>query len=427
MMFALIVVRILNLIDREFSLTVSFDPDIARTVLITLTSAMLAFVVFLSSALLIALQLASAQLTPRIIGLVFRDGITKISMTWFVFTCSLTLAAVLRISDRVPALTMYISTYSCVFSLALFAYLIDHLGKILRPVNALRIVARLGRDVIKDVYPKMLDTNVVSSGETAPTSIVAAEKLRETVVSYKGGVALACDVAGLVALARKFNCVLEFVPQIGDFIAIGDPLFRIYGGTDGPDPSSLRSMIALGHERSMEQDPAFAFRIMVDIASKALSPAINDPTTAVLALDQLQHLLGLVGRRQLDDERVREANGRTRLLCRTPGWDEFVRLAVTEVRQFGRESIQINRRLLAMLESLLRTLPAQRAPALQRELEVLKRSAKRSFEEPADQMMATEVDSQGVGGRHSTHNEDTHSPLSTIPGGDGRREESNVN
>jgi hypothetical protein len=80
-----------------------------------------------------------------------------------------------------------------------------------------------------------------------------------------------------------------------------------------------------------------------------------------------------------------------------------------------------------MLESLLRTLPAQRAPALQRELEVLKRSAKRSFEEPADQMMATEVDSQGVGGRHSTHNEDTHSPLSTIPGGDGRREESNVN
>ena len=94
----------------------------------------------------------------------------------------------------------------------------------------------------------------------------------------------------------------------------------------------------------MEQDPAFAFRIIVDIASKGLSPAINDPTTAVLALDQIHHLLRNVGQRWLDDDRVRDSQGRLRLIYRTPGWEDFVHLAVTEIRHYGGTSIQIARR-----------------------------------------------------------------------------------
>ena len=96
---------------------------------------------------------------------------------------------------------------------------------------------------------------------------------------------------------------------------------------------------------------------MVDIASKGLSPAINDPTTAVLAIDQIHHLLRNVGSRHLDDERVRDAAGRVRLVYRTPAWEDFVQLAVTEIRHFGGESIQIARRLRAMLENLIQTLP----------------------------------------------------------------------
>ncbi len=119
--------------------------------------------------------------------------------------------------------------------------------------------------------------------------------------------------------------------------------------------------MAVGQERTLEQDPALAFRIMVDIASKGLSPAINDPTTAVLAIDQIHHLLRNVGGRHLDDERVRDAAGRVRLVYRTPAWEDFVQLAVTEIRQFGGASIQIARRLRAMLENLIQTLPAKRA------------------------------------------------------------------
>src|SRR5262249_58747125 len=105
---------------------------------------------------------------------------------------------------------------------------------------------------------------------------------------------------------------------------------------------------AVGQERTLEQDPTFAFRIIVDIACKGLSPAINDPTTAVLALDQIHHLLRDVGLRRLDDERVRDKTGRLRLLYRTPDWEDFVKLAVTEIRPFLGASIHVALRFRAM-------------------------------------------------------------------------------
>ena len=150
----------------------------------------------------------------------------------------------------------------------------------------------------------------------------------------------------------------------------------------------------------MQQDPAFAFRVIVDIAAKGLSPAINDPTTAVLALDQIHHLLRDVGQRHLDDERVRDKTGKLRLVYRTPDWEDFVKLAVTEIRQFGGASIQIARRLRAMLENLILTLPQVRATLLRRELAMLQRSSERYFAEPEDRALAEVGDFQGVGGKY---------------------------
>ena len=124
-----------------------------------------------------------------------------------------------------------------------------------------------------------------------------------------------------------------------------------------PRRRALCHAVALGQERTPEQDPAFAFRIMVDIASKGLSPAINDPTTAVLAIDQIHNLLHAVGSRRLAHGRVRDESGRLRVVYRTPEWQDFVHLAVTEIRQFGGGSIQVARRLRAMLENLIQSLP----------------------------------------------------------------------
>src|SRR5262249_2585668 len=202
---------------------------------------------------------------------------------------------------------------------------------------------------------------------------------------------------GLATMAARSDCVIELAPQAGDFVAPGDPLFRLYGG-DIADHLLYHS-IALGPERTMEQDPGLAVRVTVDIASKALSPAINDPTTAVRALDQLHHLLRNVGGRRLDDERVCDTKGRVRLVYRTPDWKDFVTLAVTEIRQFGGSSMQIARRMRAMLENLIQTLPAERAEPLRQELKLLSRSAEHPFLEPEDRSVGGSGDSQGLGGK----------------------------
>jgi uncharacterized membrane protein len=390
------VVRLLNWTDEVAGWHSSLDPDTARTLLSTMASSMFTFVVFVSSALLVAVQLASGLLTPRIIAIVFKDPVTKYSLTLFVFAFTLTLAALVRISAVVPPLTVRVAAYSCLVSLGVFLFLIDHVGKALRPSGALQAVGSLGRRVVESVYPQRFGT---AGGPSPELTGVPEGDPTWTILSPRGGTVLAFDVRGLVSLAQRADCFIEMVPQVGDFVAAGDPLFRVFQGGPGQAPGALQHSVAIGLERTLEQDPTFALRIMVDIASKGLSPAINDPTTGVLALDQIHHFLRNVGNRQLDDGRVHDRKGRLRLVYRTPDWDDFVHLAVTEIRQFGGVSIQIARRLRAMLEDLIRTLPENRTPLLRQELTLLHRSAERFFVEPEDRALADVSDFQGVGGK----------------------------
>ena len=103
-------------------------------------------------------------------------------------------------------------------------------------------------------------------------------------------------VAGLVRYAHANRCRLVLRHAVGDFVPEGAALVEVYGNDPGADAERrLRGMIALGVERTIEQDPAFAIRIMVDIANKALSPAVNDPTTAVQVLNHLGDTLRMVG------------------------------------------------------------------------------------------------------------------------------------
>jgi uncharacterized membrane protein len=160
----------------------------------------------------------------------------------------------------------------------------------------------------------------------------------------------------------------------------------------------LRATVALGSERTMEQDPTFAFRIVVDIALKALSPAINDPTTGVLAIDQLHRMLRMVGRRHLRTDEILNESGQLRVVFRTPNWEDFVHLAFSEIRACGSNNLQIVRRLRVMIENLIQTLPAHRHTALQQELGLLDREIERNFTYPEDLALAQIADAQGLGG-----------------------------
>ncbi|RPJ44174.1 MAG: DUF2254 domain-containing protein, partial [Betaproteobacteria bacterium] len=395
MVAALLLYQLTQSIDAVLGWKSVVSPDSARAVLAALASSMLTFIVFVFSILLLAVQLASAQLTPRIIALVSRNRIMKFSLTIFIFAFTYTLAALSRIDGPVPQISMWVSVYSCIASIAVFLYMIDHVGKALRPVSIMTRIGSLGQDVIRDVYPQPLPGTTDTPVDAVPLPGTAASR---TFLSKRTGVVLAFDVPGLVELARRADCMIEFVPQVGDFVTTGDPLFRLSNGGDTITDHQLDQAVAFGPERTLEQDPEFAFRIIVDIAAKALSPAINDPTTAVLALDQIHRLLREVASRQLDNGRICDAAGQLRLAYRTPDWENFVGLAVTEIRHYGRDSFQIVRRMRAMLENLIESVPSQRVAPLRAELDLLSRGVERDFRDPEDRLRAASGDSLGVGG-----------------------------
>jgi uncharacterized membrane protein len=399
--------RCLIALEQAFGWKGTMDPDSVRAVLGTLAGAIFTFIVFVCSSLLLVVQLASAQLTPRMIAVLFQDRVTKFTLAMFVFVFSFTLSVLVRVGDHAPPLSGNIAGWSAAACICLFIFLIDHIGKLLRPSGALQSVAIRGHRVIESVYPRRLEDHKATTNGTATLSGKAPTR---TLVSPRDGVLLAFDIKGIVAIAARQACVVELVPQVGDYVAPGDPLFRIYDTDADTVADKLLNSIAFGAERTMEQDPAFALRVIVDIANKGLSAAINDPTTAVLAIDRIQHLLRHLGRRQLDDEKVRDQAGRVRLLYRTPNWGDFVALAVTEIRQFGASSIQITRRLRGMLENLIKTLPDERSGALRHELKLLKRSAERYFPEPEDRAMADVSDSLGVGGSGESEAQNTPTP-----------------
>jgi uncharacterized membrane protein len=219
-------------------------------------------------------------------------------------------------------------------------------------------------------------------------------------VAYGGrsAVVLAINVKALVMLARNSDGVIEFLPRVGQFVASGEALFRLFEGATALSDRVLESLVAFGPERTIEQDSTFAFRVIVDIAIKALSQAINDPTTAVLALDQVHRLLRIVGRRHLHDDAVYDDQESLRLILPTPNWDDFVELAFSEIRLYGASNFQVARRLRAIADDLRNILPETRQAALNRQLHVLNETLERLRLLPEDLALACHADRQGLGG-----------------------------
>ena len=148
----------------------------------------------------------------------------------------------------------------------------------------------------------------------------------------------------------------------------------------------------------MEQDPLFAFRIMVDIALKALSPAINDPTTGTLAIDQIHRLLRVVGRRRLRGEVLTDGLGQPRVIYHTPNWEDFIHLSCTEIRHCGANNVQIARRLRAMFDNLVARCPRIVIPRWNWRACALNRMVTTLYRLRDDLALARGPDAQGLGG-----------------------------
>ena len=396
-LLVLAVVPLLRWLDDWLAWRISgLSPDGARSLYESVITLTLSFTVFTFGSLLVAIQVASGQLTPRIIATtLLRNNVVKYSVGLFVFSLIFAVMALNRLSTNVPDILTLTTAMLGIACMAMFLFLIDYAARLLRPVSILARVGDEGLAVVMSVYPFPAGDAPDSTGEVA----VPKDGPRR-VVWHEGPAAsvLAVHLATLVREAQRTDGIVEFVPRVGDFVATGDPLFVLHGNAQAIDDVRLRTTVAFGSERTMEQDPMFSFRIMVDIALKALSPAINDPTTAVLAIDQIHRLLRAVGKRQLRDETLHDRHGRPRVIYRTPDWEDFVRLACHEIRMFGAGSTQVARRLRAMLDNLVVTLPAHRHRPLEQEAQQLTIALEGLYPQPADLALARMPDSQGLGG-----------------------------
>ncbi len=359
----------------------------------------LSFLVFTFGSLLVAIQIAGGQLTPRIIATtLLRDNVVRYSVGLFVFTLVLAVSALNRLEEPVPQFVALVVAGFGVASIADFLFLIDYAARLLRPVS---IVARIGDEgikVIRAVYPhptERADSSELRNELGMPGRLVTHQDRSEIV--------LAIDLPTLITLARQHDGVIEFMPQVGDFVATDEPLFVLYGGATAITDEALRATVAFGTERTLEQDPMFAFRILVDIGLKALSPAINDPTTAVLAIDQVQRLLRVLGRRHLRPDVMLDAAGHPRVIFRTPNWEDFIHVACIEIRACGASNVQIARRQRAMLQNLIQVLPSYRHASLNEALGSLDRTIERLYDLPEDLALARIADAQGLGGSPPSH------------------------
>jgi uncharacterized membrane protein len=402
---ALLIAPLIRRVDLRTQWTLlGFGPEGARAATEALVASLLTFVVFSFSIILLAVQIASGQLSPRIIAPILESRLTNRTLGAFLFSFTYALTELGRIESRVQQLPLVVAAFSSLVSVILFLYLIQQTGWSLKPGVILVRVASGTESVIRALYPNPF---LAGAAEDAGRNFSSMPAVHTVAHTGRSGTLLAFDVPGLVTLAREAGCTIELIPRIGDFLASGEPLFRLHGS----DPTllndgSLGRCVAVGDEQTLAESPVFGFQVLVEIGIKALSSS-SDPGTGVLAIDQIHHLLRLLGQRELSTGLIRDSSGQVRLVYRALSWEDFVDLTVTQIRLSGAASPQITRRLQAMFEDLIQILPAERAGALEREMTLLARAIDRNFADPEDRVMARVCDLQGFGSRQPGRNLET--------------------
>ncbi|MCZ4100453.1 DUF2254 family protein, partial [Streptomyces sp. H39-C1] len=221
-----------------------------------------------------------------------------------------------------------------------------------------------------------------------------------SVITHRGraGVLRDVNIARLSRIARRGGTVLRLVPRIGDFVVPGTPLLTVHGPSEGRLPVRLlRSAVSVGVERTFHQDLGFGLRQLADIGLRALSSAINEPTTAVQCLDRIVQFLAAVADRPLGAVHHTDRSGTVRLVQDLPSWGDLVDLGFTEIRLCATTSPQVTRRLLAGLDDLLLLAPPDRRRPLERHRALVEQSVEREVPDAADREFALLADHQGIG------------------------------
>jgi uncharacterized membrane protein len=370
------------------------DPGTAATFAAAIAAATLAFVAVVFATTLVAIQLAASQYSPRTVRIFIRSRVTRVTLGLFLATFVFSLFMLVNNRAAVASARQFAPVVSVAALLALtlatvfgFIAYLHGVVRLMRVQYLLEAIATESRRAIEENFPPA--SAYIDAG--APRPDPAPRRLRYT---GRAGVVSATDLHGLVELCRRKGCWLELTVGVGEYLAHGTPVGLVHGADLAA--RDVTRFFLIGGERTFTQDPAFGFRQLVDVAIRALSPAVNDPTTGVQAIDRLSDLLAITGNRP-DPTGLRiDSAGTVRVKRKLRNFDALLVLALTEIIRYGADAPQVVRRLRGMLDELQDTLPAERHPALASQRNLLDAAVSAALPAPFMPVAAT-ADREGLG------------------------------
>lgn len=366
-------------------------PSGARDMLGTIAGAMISVTGLVFSITMVVVQLASSQYSPRVMGDFLASRVTQVTLGIFAasFTYALTVLRSVRGESGdggsfVPQLSVTLSFLLVLTSVGMFLAFIHH---ITQSIQVSSIVSHLG-DATVGVVDRYFPDPAAPGARLGTDRWQPGDLVPQTVAAREHGAIVEVDHRALVARAEEEEVVVEVLLQVGAFVPEGTPALRVWRRRGMPPLSDeridrFRRLVAVEQDRVLNQDPALGIRKLVDIAERALSPGINDPTTAVQVLDEVHRILRpMVTRAELPALISRD--GTLRLVHRPQRVAELIELALAEPLHYGAGSLQIPRRVVSMLEDLRHVCLAEHLPCIDHWMERARHLAAASTDGGAD-------------------------------------------
>lgn len=301
------------------------------------------------SLVVVALQLASQQFSPRLLREFVRDLVTQLVLAILVatFVMAVTVLRGMEDGEPLPSLGLGVTLVLVLASISALLGFLGHIARVIRVDTMMAAVHRSSRQVIERHY--------LPYGSTHGTDVpLRGERAAAPVEATRSGFVQTVDVTRLVEAARTRDAIIVMGVRAGDYVSTGTPIARVSAEPAATRhvADAVRAAVTLGYERTIQQDLSLGLRQLTDIAVKALSPAINDPTTATHATGHLTDLLIRLQDRRLGAVVHPDADGVPRV--RTPQRDlrHYLDLAIGPIRRYGAREPTVLVALLRMLRDI---------------------------------------------------------------------------
>ncbi|MDG9701887.1 DUF2254 domain-containing protein [Streptomyces sp. DH37] len=334
------------------------DHSSASTMLQVVATSSVTVATLAFSVTVVTLQLASQQFSPRLLRRYAHDRVLKAVLTVLLTTLvfALTTLAFMNSDEALPVVALLLASALGVASLAAVLGFLSHIVRKLRVDSMMLDVHDETGDAIRMFYPARDDPRPRS-----PDELDLDEARGATVYGRSSGFVRLVDVGALVACARRSDTVVRLSIRPGDLLVAGNPIATVWArdpSADPPDPyadgtaAAVDDAVRLGYERTLEQDVAFGFRQLEDIAVKAMSPGINDPVTASTAVGHMADLLVRLAGRRLGPTLHEDGDGVGRAVVPDRDLRYYLDLACGQLRRFSAGEPTVLAALLRLLRDL---------------------------------------------------------------------------